>query len=300
MTTTNQTRAQGLLGMRKIVMFGFLTPLAVGVVTQALKVWTGAVTLQFVLTNSVFSHLDEPSGGLNFVAWTFSNAFIFTWGWCGLFLLPVMFRNAQKRRMQVEVARREAELLRLRAHLEPHFLLNTLNTVSGLVVDDPAEARRMIGLLGDLLRDATSERASNVHTLAEEIAWLERYAAIHESRHGRMVCFAWDVEPAAKSASVPRLVLQPLVENAVLHGILRHRHGGTVKVRAYLEGSDLVCDVEDDGPGFPPGPRRAGAQGLRIVQRTLALFSRHASLAIASEQGATRVTARLPLQEVGA
>lgn len=226
---------------------------------------------------------------------SFSNTTIFMVVWGGIFLFPLTYRRAERRRVQIAVARREAEILRLRAHLDPHFFLNTLNTISGLVTDDPQEARRMIGLLGDLFRDAAHDGGDDVHPLGDEIAWLERYAAIHESRHRRMVRFTWDVDAAVNQVKVPRLVLQPLVENAVIHGILRNRKGGTVGVRAHVDGSTLVCVVEDDGPGFPVGARRSGAQGLSIVERRLRLFSPDASLAIESGAGATTVTARLPL-----
>ena len=261
----------------------------------------GTTELVCSMLRSSFRELIPPDPedaphGWDFVVFALSNSLTFMWVWGGIFLLPLTLRRAERQRVQAAEASREAEILRLRAHLEPHFLLNTLNTVAGLVVDDPFEARRMVGLLGDLFRDATCERTRDVHALADEIAWLERYAAIHESRHGHMVRFTWEVDPAAAAVKVPRLVLQPLVENAVLHGVLRLRRGGTVSVRARLEGAQLVCDVEDDGPGFPPGPRRAGAQGLRIVERTLALFSGAASLTVTSEDGATRVTARLPLE----
>lgn len=232
------------------------------------------------------------------VATAFSDSMLLMAYWGAIFLFPLTLRRAQKQLRQVVVARREAEILRLRAHLEPHFVLNTLNAIAGLVVDDPVEARRMIGLLGDLFRDATSDRADDMHSLSDEVAWLERYAAIHESRHRRMVRFEWDVDEAAGATRIPRLVLQPLVENAVLHGILRRRQGGTVKVRARIEGKMLVCDVEDDGIGFPLGPRRAGSQGLRMVERRLSLFSRNATLTIASADGATCVSARFPIDDV--
>lgn len=237
---------------------------------------------------------DEATLG-RVLASSVSNTAIFMVVWGGIFLFPLTYRRAERRRVQIAVARREAEILRLRAHLDPHFFLNTLNTISGLVTDDPQEARRMIGLLGDLFRDAAHDGGDDVHPLGEEIAWLERYAAIHESRHRRMVHFTWDVDDAATQVKVPRLVLQPLVENAVVHGILRNRRGGTVGVRAHVDGSVLVCVVSDDGPGFPAGARRSGAQGLSIVERRLRLFSPDASLSIKSGTGATAVTARLPL-----
>lgn len=214
--------------------------------------------------------------------------------WSGLFMLPLALRRAARQQIQTAAARRDAELLRLRAHLEPHFVLNTLNTIAGLVTDEPVEARRLIGLLGDLFRDATQNRDDDLHTLREEIDWLERYAAIHKARHGRMISFTWLVAPNAEGALVPRLVLQPILENAVLHGALRRREGGTVRVGARIAADgNVVCDVEDDGPGFVE-PRRKGARGMAIVERRLALVSPRAALTVAREDGTTRVRITLP------
>ena len=194
-------------------------------------------------------------------------------------------------------ARREAELLRLRANLEPHFVLSTLNTIAGLVEDEPVEARRLIGLLGDLFRDATRNREQDVPSIGEE-SRLERYAAIHEARHGRMIRFEWEIAREARHMTIPRLVLQPLVENAVLHGALRKRRGGLVRVRASVRrsgnGDLLVCDVEDDGPGFGTGPRRPGASGLRIVERSLTLGRTRGTLVASREGDMTRMRLTLP------
>lgn len=222
--------------------------------------------------------------------------------WSGLYMLPFALRRAERRRVQAIGARREAEVLRLRAHLEPHFLLNTLNAISGLVEDEPLEARRLIGLLGDLFRDATTETDLNAHSFGEEMAWLKRYAAIHEARHGRMVRFEWDSPPEANDVRVPRLLLQPLVENAVLHGVLRQRGGGTIRVSATVAsnagGDVLACSVEDDGAGFPEGGPRKGARGLRIVERSLRLGGGRGRLEIARREGWTCVSFELPATTV--
>lgn len=220
--------------------------------------------------------------------------------WSGLFLLPVALRRAERHRAQVTRVRRDAELFRLRAALEPHFVLNTLNTIAGLAADEPLEARRLIGLLGDLFRDATLDRDGTSHALEAEMSWLGRYAAIHEARHRRMVKFVWEIDPAAESVHVPPLLLQPLVENAVLHGVLRRRGGGTIWIRARIEDAELVCEVEDDGPGFSEGPLRAGARGIRLVERRLALGTARGQLLRERVDERTRLTIRIQPDAVGA
>jgi Histidine kinase len=234
----------------------------------------------------------EPPGVAFALASGVSDALPVLVVWGGLFLLPRVLLENERHRAESRAARRDAELLRLRAHLEPHFVLNTLTTIAGRVADEPAEARRLIGLLGDLFREATSDRDEESHGLAAEVDWLQRYAAVHEARHGKMVRFAWSIDASAERFVVPRLILQPLVENAVLHGVMRKRGGGTVRVGAFAEGADLVCYVEDDGPGFDRATR-PGASGLTIVRRRLALLPRPASLDVARSGAHTRVTMRL-------
>lgn len=182
----------------------------------------------------------------------------------GLWALVVVVPS---RTFEAEQLRAQAELERLRAMLQPHFLLNTLNTIAGLVVDRPHQARELIADLADLLRDSISDAPT--HTIADEIAWLQRYAAIIETRHPGNIRFRWDIAGAARGLRMPRLLLQPLVENAIHHGALRRREGGEVTVRAALAADRVVCVIEDNGPG--PSPPRDGALGLSIVTRRLEL-----------------------------
>jgi LytS/YehU family sensor histidine kinase len=196
--------------------------------------------------------------------------------------------SAGVRALEAENLRSQAELARLRTHLEPHFLLNTLNAISGLVTEDPREARRLLACLGDLLRDAV-QKTSELQRLDEEIAWLRRYALILEARHKGALSFRWDIQPGSESALLPRLLLQPLVENAIKHGALRRSDGaGEVVVRASRSSSgSLVCVIEDNGPGMPDAVR-TGAFGLRAVRRRLELEAPSASLTLESSSDGTR------------
>lgn len=185
----------------------------------------------------------------------------------GLWALAVAVPEAHARTLELERLRTAAELATLRAHVQPHFLLNTLNTIAALVTEAPDAARELIAALGDLLRDALEDRGET-HTLGEEIAWLRRYAHVIEMRHG--VRFRWEVSDDSRQARIPRMLLQPLVENAVKHGALRCATGGEVVVSAHLAPDHrLLCVVEDNGPG--PVVPRDGALGIELVTRRLEL-----------------------------
>jgi sensor histidine kinase YesM len=215
--------------------------------------------------------------------------------WTLASLLPAALEEAQARRFEAEQLRVAAELTRLRANLEPHFLLNTLNAIAGLVTEDPREARALLAALGDLLRDALRDE-DELQSVGAQMKWLQRYAEILEVRHRGELSFAWDVGPNAVDVQLPRLLLQPLVENAVAHGALKRGSAGHVSVRVALEGSTLVCEVGDDGPGLAPGPVREGAFGMQSVRRRLELrYGEAGRLTVDSSSAGTRARVELPV-----
>jgi signal transduction histidine kinase len=209
--------------------------------------------------------------------------------WALAFVYPSVVESARVRLLQAQQLRSHAELERLRAHLEPHFLLNTLNAIAGLVTENPREARRLLVCLGDLLRDAVQE-TSELQTLDKQIEWLQRYAEILAARYRGSLAFRWEIAPDCRGAMLPRLLLQPLVENAVKHGALRRGDGaGQVVVRAESKtDGTLVCVVEDNGPGMPDSDVRTGAFGLQSVRRRLELEAPDASLRHESSSEGTR------------
>jgi hypothetical protein len=219
--------------------------------------------------------------------------------WAIAVVFPFAVSDANARALEAERLRTVAELARLRAHLQPHFLLNTLNTVAGLVGEDPREARNIIGALGDLLRDSLEE-TDEMQTIEDEVKWLRRYAGILETRHRGVLTFRWDIAEATRGVRVPRLLLQPLLENAVQHGALRRREGGEVAIRTTIDpgGSGRVtCVVEDNGPG--PGARapRSGALGIQLVTRRLAAkYAGAAAFRLESEGGLTRSIVEIPAE----
>jgi LytS/YehU family sensor histidine kinase len=220
--------------------------------------------------------------------------------WALAVVYPFAVEGARVRDLEAQQLRSNAEVARLRAHLEPHFLLNTLNAIAGLVTEEPREARHLLVCLGDLLRDAVEEQ-DDLQPLEKQVAWLRRYAEILETRHRGDLRFEWDVARDCGAELMPRLLLQPLIENAVQHGALQRTDGaGVVSVRASRTADGtLVCAVEDNGPGMPDSDVRVGAFGLRAVRRRIALEVPGASLRLESSSKGTRSIVEIPLAKDG-
>ncbi|HEX6105938.1 MAG TPA: histidine kinase [Gemmatimonadales bacterium] len=163
----------------------------------------------------------------------------------------------------------EARLHVLSAQLQPHFLFNTLHAISALVWEDQARADRLLARLSEMLRLTLRSGTRVETTLAEEVALLRRYAEIQEARYGERLRVCIEVQPEVREAMVPRLILQPLVENAIRHGITRRITPGRVEVRAWEGGGRLHLVVRDDGVGLrPDGAVREGV-GLSITRARL-------------------------------
>ena len=156
-----------------------------------------------------------------------------------------------------EAAADRARLAALQAQIHPHFLYNALGTIAYLVRTQPEEARSLLGRLADLLRRTLRRDAGDV-TLAEELETVESYLDIERARFGDRLRIEVEVEDAAREAAVPPLLLQPLVENAIQHGVSRRAEGGTVAITARREGPDLVVEVRDDGAGWDGSGRGVG------------------------------------------
>lgn len=211
--------------------------------------------------------------------------------WLLVFQVPLFVVRSRLHAMQVQSLRREAELSRLRVHLHPHFLLNTLNAIAGLVHEDPAEACRLIDALGDLVRDVLSD-TDELQPFEMEVTWLRRYTDILESRHRGFLSVRWELAPETLAVHTPRLLLQPLVENAIKHGALRQRNHGSVLIKSEVvdEGS-IRFVVEDDGPGLVPNWREG--LGISLVRRRLELLCPGSSMQYESLAVGTRVTVEI-------
>ena len=203
-------------------------------------------------------------------------------------------RTVRAARLQAQLA--EAQLHALGAQLQPHFLFNTLHAISALVRHDPKRAEQLIARMSELLREMLDNSDRVECTLAEELAFLEKYLDIQEARFGARLRVSFEVHPETHDVQVPRLVLQPLVENAIRHGIARRSAPGTVAITAACADGTLTLTVCDDGVGLPaPGIVREGV-GLSTTRARLAqLYGAAQSLVIVpAPEGGTICTIRIP------
>ena len=201
-----------------------------------------------------------------------------------------------RRELQSQIAAREAELRALRAQVDPHFLFNSLNAISGLIAPQPERAREMTKRLADFLRESLTLGAVPRITLTRELALTGQYLEIERVRFGDRLRVV--VESSVDGdAAVPPLLLQPLVENAVRHGIATCLEGGVVEIHAETRGSLVWLTVSN--PRDPDGGRRGTGFGMDIVRRRLhAAFGDRAALAVEATDTAYRVSLTWPIEDV--
>jgi len=198
---------------------------------------------------------------------------MFLWNWLVYWLIVGAWQvyryygrylSSELRMERLERRFSEARLHSLRMQLDPHFLFNALNTISSQVERDPRLARSMIEHLGNLLRLSLESRDRQEIPLAEELAFLEHYIAIQQIRFGDRLTIELQIDPDVRHASVPSLLLQPLVENAIRHGFSRRSSDGTVIVSARRAGRQLDIRVLDNGGGLPEGWTLETTAGLGL------------------------------------
>lgn len=215
------------------------------------------------------------------------------------------FYFGQAREREMHAARLAAQLSEsrlgaLRMQLNPHFLFNSLNAITVLVRDGKTSgASRMLELLSDILRQVLRTDETHETALSEELDFLERYLAIEQVRFSDRLHARIDIDPNVARAAVPRFLLQPLVENALRHGVSQRRDAGLVQVTALRDGEQLVVTVLDDGPGLPTGINAAAGVGLSNIRaRLTALYGENASLELKNAKGGGAIaTVRLPYHE---
>jgi two-component system, LytTR family, sensor kinase len=159
-------------------------------------------------------------------------------------------REGELRASQLEARLAQARLQLLQMQLHPHFLFNTLNAISELVHEDPAKADRMIASLSELLRETLEAGSADQVELARELELLERYLDIQRARFGDRLDVRINVPNDARRVLVPNLILQPLVENSIRHGLARRVTAGRIQIRADRRGDRVVLEVQDDGVGL--------------------------------------------------
>jgi signal transduction histidine kinase len=215
---------------------------------------------------------------------------------CYLHLTREAAHRAERSALEAQVTAREAELKALRAQMDPHFLFNALNSVSALCGSDPAAARRMCEQLAGFLRGSLELSTAQRIPLGRELALAHAFLQIERVRFGERLRFLSEVDEAAAALQVPPLLLQPLVENALKHGIAHLLDGGTVTVQAKRRRDTLYVVV--DNPCDPERPVARGTTlGMENVRRRLAAcYGDRALMAIERKPDRFRVELRIPAE----
>ena len=205
-------------------------------------------------------------------------------------------QEAQERALESSMRAREAELSALKAQINPHFLYNSLNSISALTSIDPARAREMCVSLADFLRLTLGMGEKAVIPLREELGLLEKYCAIEKVRFGERLEVKEEIQEAAKECLLPPLLLQPLFENAVVHGIAQMPEGGWIRVRAARNGERLSLTVENSWDPEAGSSRKNGV-GLKNVQKRLeARYGKEAQIDANAEDEIFRVKMSFPVE----
>ena len=194
----------------------------------------------------------------------------------------------------------QAQLSALRRQIEPHFLFNALNSIAGLIRERrPTEAIAMLVSLSDFLRRTLSESNSQEVALSEELDFVKQYLAMQKVRFAERLQLSVDVPTELQDAAIPNLILQPLVENAIKHGIAKRKEGGSVRIAASSQGNHLHISVSNDGPSLAPGWETAstGVGVTNVRARLRALYGDAASFVMnARSLGGVEVAITVPLR----
>lgn len=253
-----------------------------GLATHAglgVAVGVAILLLEFLLGHAlaaVWPGAPRPNAFLGFIVYKFHVYFLIYWmilGATRAYDFYARFRESELLASQLEARLAQAQLHALKAQLHPHFLFNTHHAIISLMLkSDNAAAIRMLTRLSDLLRLTLRKSDQQVTSLREELDALELYLGIQRERYRDRLEVQLDIEPEALSAEVPWLLLQPLAENALQHGIDARAEGGQVRVTARVREGRLELCVADNGPGFPRAGGATASQGigLRNTQARLA------------------------------
>lgn len=209
------------------------------------------------------------------------------------------WRDRELRSSQLEAQLAQAQLQVLKMQLHPHFLFNTLNAISALIHRDVDLADRMIACLGDLLRATLDNANQQEVTLKRELDFIEPYLEIEKARFGSRLTVRMNIEPTVMDAKVPNLILQPLVENAIRHGIAPRAEPGTIEIDAHRDNGSLLLSVTDDGPGLQAKDSAVGIGLANTRARLERLYGGNQRLELTNgRQHGLRVGITIPFQEM--
>jgi len=295
----------------RAVMWALLAPLVLKLrkmVPLSMGGWVGGVAFHFAVGFLVMAEFYVGRIFFMFLMWnewpigsfwetTWANFYgrniidmAYYWGVLAFgysFELYHKYKNEELKAVQLEARLMEAELAALRQQLQPHFLFNTMNTVAVLVREKQHDqAVTLLSRLSSLLRITLDQTRSPEVTLQQEMDFLEGYLEIQKARFSDRLNVTMDIPKELRLALIPNLVLQPIVENAILHGVAQKSVPGTVQVTGRREGDLLVLEVADDGPGLALGRLDRGREGIGLAntrERLAKLYGDKGRLTIKSE-----------------
>ena len=242
----------------------------------------------------------QPLGVPKMLASTSKNV-LFGYGLIVL-LVHIILRVRLHRNQEVALLRQEhlaaqAQLQVLKLEIQPHFLFNALHSVSALIHSNPNAAIETLVLVSDMLRHAVDTSRVQEVPLRAELATLELYTQIQQVRFGDRLCLSWNVAAETLDCAVPHMLLQPLVENAIKHGVESHANAGKIIISSWKDGNALWMSIHDDGPGYSvPSPRRGAGLGIANVRSRLnQLYGADHSFTLEDARGGgTVVRMRIP------
>jgi two-component sensor histidine kinase len=205
-------------------------------------------------------------------------------------------RETEISRAQLQARLASAELQALKLQLQPHFLFNTLHTISNLAPIDSSKAQRMIARLSELLRLSLEHVSSEAVPLRRELEFLQSYLDIEKTRFEERLQIVMDIAPHVLDAEVPNMLLQPLVENAVRHGISKKAEGGTIKISAWHSLGRMVIVISDDGRGMTNGSKGMGIGLSNTRARLQQLYDNDFAFQVTPTPQGTTVRIEVPLR----
>jgi two-component system, LytTR family, sensor kinase len=278
-------------------LFGYLL---LGFAVTLLKLGIDLVWIRLIYQGEVFSQISERS--LLAIMAYFN--FLTYWVFVGVGQALNFYRQAREGELnaaQLETQLAQSQLQALRMQLQPHFLFNTLHTIAMLNLQDPRAANRMISRLSDLLRLTLENAGAQEVALKDELDFLRRYLEIQEIRFQDRLKVSLDIDPESLDARVPNLILQPLVENAIRHGVAEQEANGHIEIRASRQKGWLQLRVRDSGSGMPAVPPEQFKQGIGL-RNTRARLEQHFGAAhrfemVNSDSGGLEVRVSIPFRE---
>jgi LytS/YehU family sensor histidine kinase len=215
-------------------------------------------------------------------------------GWTALYVLLTGPRRHREVEIQLQLALREAELRALEAQINPHFLFNCLNSIRGLVVENPARSQDMLTRLANILRYNLRRDIEHTVPLRSEVEIVTDYLALESARFEDRLRIHISIDPDAAPVQVPPMLLQTLVENALKHGIAPLPAGGDLLVRAIVVGDSMVLEVENPGQIAESGPGSQPVGLANIRERLRILYNGRASFELKNRDGRVAATVLIP------